>query len=85
MNRGKKFNWGFTAHDWNFDIKVGRDALKGSFDLILGGIHYDEILMLKLGGGGEGLHVKHAAKRGKPMKTLIEMAYRTMVRMQNYF
>jgi hypothetical protein len=37
----------------NFDVDVGRAPLEGNFDLIFRRLHYDEILMLPLG----GLHV----------------------------
>jgi hypothetical protein len=45
----------FYTIGFNFDIIFGGAALELNTDVTLEGLHYDEILMLTLG----GLHVKH--------------------------
>jgi hypothetical protein len=39
MNRGKRLNTGFIAHERDFDINVRMVELGRNFDLTLGGLH----------------------------------------------
>jgi hypothetical protein len=49
MSRRKNLTWGFTSYDRNFDINIGRAALKHTSDVTMGGLHLGEILSLTLG------------------------------------
>jgi hypothetical protein len=79
----------------NFYISLGRAAFGNNFDIDMGGgLLYGGILMLRSG----GLHERHAVQRGicvstqhllqdrgKPRKTLIELAGRRTFRMRTDF